>query len=79
MWEHFDIQSKTIGILKIKFISKRLTIISVPIWTFFAMSIMSSASFAIHFAWFSHVSGKPDTAIYLSPTVSTCIWHRIQI
>lgn len=42
-----------------------------PILTFLHMSIISSASRAIHFAWLSQTSGKPDTAMYLSPTVST--------
>lgn len=37
----------------------------------FERSIMSNANRAIHRACDSHGSGKPDTAIYLSPTVST--------
>lgn len=53
-----------------------LTTGSVPIWTYFAMSIISKASLAIHLAWFSHASGIPDTAIYLSPTVSTYLRMR---
>jgi hypothetical protein len=51
---------------------KILTTGSDPILTFFAISIMSNANRAIHFEWFSHESGRPETAIYLSPTVSTC-------
>lgn len=37
-------------------------------WT---KSIMSNASLAIHLACDEHFSGKPLTAMYLSPTVST--------
>lgn len=48
-----------------------LTIGSVPILTFCAIIIISSANRAIHFAWFSHNSGNPLTTRYLSPTVST--------
>lgn len=55
-----------------------------PMFTFLHISIISSASRAIHFAWLSQTSGKPDTAMYLSPTVSTWVneWKisfRIQL
>lgn len=42
-----------------------------PILTFLAMSIMSRATRAMHLAWSSQWSGSPETAMYLSPTVST--------
>lgn len=46
-----------------------------PILTFLAMSIISRATRAMHLAWSSQWSGSPETAMYLSPTVST--WkHR---
>lgn len=57
----------------------QLTSNSEPIWTLFAISIMSNDSLAIHFAWFSHASGMPDTAMYLSPTVSTYTRTQINI
>lgn len=59
------------------FRADQLTSISEPIRTLFAISIMSNDSLAIHFAWFSHASGIPDTAMYLSPTVSTYMHTQI--
>ena len=79
-WREKDsclVESKLFGIIQILWNSWKLlylvTCIFLPrAFTCCTMSIMSRARFAILTACFEHLVGKPLTAMYLSPTVSTC-------
>ena len=75
-------ESKLFGIIQILWIPWKLlylvTCIFLPrAFTCCTMSIMSRARFAILTACFEHLVGKPLTAMYLSPTVSTCYTNFI--
>jgi hypothetical protein len=53
----------------------KLTITLFPVGSIICLeiAIISNASLAIPRAWSLHASGSPLTAMYLSPTVSTCL------
>ena len=70
-------QNRRIAIISAN--SEMCTCIFAPLGraTFLLSSIMFSASLAMHLAWSAHGSGKPETAMYMSPTVST-LWSNKQ-